>query len=288
MIAWAYVSSSVWSMVFGALLGSLLRAVLSHVIVPGPRMGFAWQMQDIKEIIAFGKWINLSSWATFIGSRSDMIILGLLVPSPMVGIYYIAKTLSDSVETLLERLNSTMTLPVLGEVIRKNPENLKDRYYRFRLPIDLVAASSAGFLFATGDLIVSILYDQRYTEAGLMLRILSFGLLIYPIQLIRGAFTAVGKTDVVAWISVMQAISLIACLSFGYSIHGALGAVAGIAANRLFPSIVLLMLAHRANWIRPWKELRSISFYAGGFLLGKAINYVIGIYPIADIYQILR
>ena len=171
MIGWAYASPSVWAMVAGALTGSLLRVLLSHLIIPGPRMSFAWRKEDIDEIVSFGKWINLSSIATFFGSQSDVVILGLLLPGPMLGLYYLAKTLSDAVESFLERLNSSMTLSVLGEIIRNNPDNLRDRYYRFRLPIELVAASSAGFLFAAGDLVVNILYDPRYSESGLILRI---------------------------------------------------------------------------------------------------------------------
>jgi O-antigen/teichoic acid export membrane protein len=288
MVAWAYAFPSVWSMVAGALIGSLLRTILSHLIIPGPRMRLAWRSDHIKEIAAFGKWVNLSSWATFVGSRSDVIILGLLLPSPMLGVYYIARTLSDAVEFFLERLNSTMTLPVLGEVIRINRANLKDRYYRFRLPIELAAASSAGFLFAAGDLIVNTLYDQRYAEAGLMLRILSFGLLIYPFQLIRSAFTAVGKPNVVAWISVLQAVSLVICLALGYYFYGPLGAIAGIAGNRIFPSIAILILAHRATWMSYWGELRCIPVYAFGFLLGKAATYLIGSSTILTIHHLFR
>jgi O-antigen/teichoic acid export membrane protein len=283
MIVWAYAFPSVWSMVAGTLIGSFLRAVLSHVVIPGPRMGFVWRTEHIKEIVAFGKWINLSSWATFVGSRSDVIILGLLLPSSTLGIYYIAKTLSEAVESFLERLNSTMTLPVLGEVIRVNPNNLKDRYYRFRLPIEIVAASSAGFLFAAGDLIVNVLYDERYSEAGLILRFLSFGLLVYPFQLIRGAFTAVGRTNIVAWVSVLQAVSLIVCLSLGYYVYGPLGAIAGVAGSRVIPSLAMLILAHKANWISPWKELRWMPTYTFGFILGKFATHVLGPYTLMSI-----
>ncbi len=287
MIAWAYAFPSVWSIVAGALIASLLRAILSHVIIPGPLMAFTSHGGHLKTIVAFGKWVSLSSFATFISSHSDVIILGLLLPSPMLGVYYIAKTLRDAIEFFLERLNGTMTLPVLGEVIRNNPKNLKDRYYRFRLPIELVAASFAGFLFASGELIVHILYDQRYSEAGLMLQILSFGLLVYPFQLIRSAFTAVGRTDVVAWISILQAVCLVAGMSLGYYLCGPLGAIAGVASSRVIPSAITLIVAHRVNWISPWKEIRWIPTYAVGYLIGKASVAVFAVLPYSSIQQLL-
>jgi O-antigen/teichoic acid export membrane protein len=288
MIVWAYAFPSVWAIVAGALTASLLRAILSHVIIPGPLMAFTSHSEHLRKIVAFGKWISLSSFATFISTHSDVIILGLLLPSPMLGIYYIAKTLRDAIEFLLERLNSTMTLPVLSEVIRTNPENLKDRYYRFRLPIELVAAGFAGLLFAAGDLIVHVLYDPRYSEAGLMLQILSFGLLVYPFQLIRSAFTAVGRTDVVAWISILEAACLAAGLSFGYYFFGPLGAIAGVASNRVIPSIITLVLAHRANWISPWKELRWIPAYAVGYLIGKASVAIFASLSFSSLQQLFQ
>jgi O-antigen/teichoic acid export membrane protein len=288
MIAWAYAFQSVWSIVAGTLLSALLRVALSHVLIPGPRMGFSWGNDHIKEIVTFGKWVNLSSIATFVGSQSDVIVLGLLLPSPVLGIYYIAKMLSDSIESLLERLNGSMTLPILGEVIRINPANLRNRYYRFRLPIELVAAGSAGFLLAAGNLIVNVLYDQRYAEAGMMLQILSFSLLIYPFQLIRSAFTAIAKTNVVAWVSVIQAFSLIVCLSAGYYLYGPIGAIAGIAINRIFPSIAILILAHRRMWMSYWGESRWILIYALGFGLGKAATYLLGSSTILNIRHLFR
>jgi O-antigen/teichoic acid export membrane protein len=288
MIVWAYAFPSVWSIVAGSLLASLLRLILSHMIIPGPRMSFTSHREYLKQIVAFGKWVTLSSFATFISSHSDVIILGLLLPSPMLGVYYIAKTLRDAIESFLDRLNSTMTLSVLGEVIRNNPENLKDRYYRFRLPIELVATGFAGFLFAAGDLIVQILYDQRYSEAGLMLQILSFGLLVYPFQLIRSAFTAVGKTDVVAWISILQAVCLTAGMGLGYHFFGPLGAIAGVASNRVIPSITTLILAHRADWISPWKELRWIPAYATGYLIGMASVAVFALLSLSSLQQLLK
>lgn len=276
MIAWAYAFPSVWAMVAGALVGSLLRLLLSHLIVPGPRMLLTWHKEHIKEVVTFGRWINLSSFSTFFGSQSDVIILGLLLPGPMLGIYYLAKSLRDAIETFLERLNDAMALPVLGEVIRNNPHHLRDRYYKFRLPIDLVASASAGFLFAAGDVMVNILYDPRYSEAGLMLRILSFGLLLYPLQVIRSAFTAIARANVVAWVSMLQAATLILCLSLGYYLWGPLGAIAGVAGNRIFPSIAWLILASRASWISPLKELRLALTYLAGFVLGILFNYLFG------------
>ena len=277
MIGFALLFPSVWTLAVGTLLGGVLRVVLSHTIVPGPRMAWRWQKAHFKEFIHFGRWITISSIATFVASQSDVILFGLLFPSTFVGVYFIARTLVDAAEGLLEKINGSLTLPVLSEVIRQDPQNLRNRYYRFRLPIEIFALSCGGFLFVAGGRIISILYDARYAEAGPILELLGLGLAIYPIQVIRSAFTAIGETYVAAIVSIVQAISLVCCLLTGFFMFGALGAVAGIALSRLIPSAVIIWLAHGRGWIGTLNELRLVPLFLFGVLLGKLFMLVPGL-----------
>jgi len=280
MIGLSLLYPSVWALVVGSFAGGMLRVVLSHSVVPGPRMALKWSAEHFREIISFGKWITVSSVASFVGSQSDIIVLGFLLPGSSLGIYFIARTLIDAAEGLLERLNSTLTLPVLSEVLRNNPGNLRNRYYRFRLPIDLIAAAGAGALVASANDLVALLYDPRYADAAPMLQWLALGLFLYPFQIIRSAFTAIGRTRTVATVSIIQAVSLIACMLVGFAAFGQLGAVAGIALNRVVPSVIMLRLALREGWISIIHELRAIPIFVAGFVATEAglllLNSLIG------------
>src|SRR5262249_24954198 len=141
--------------------------------------------------------------------------LGFLLPSSSLGVYAIAKLLVNAAEVLLDRLSSSLALPVFGEVIRDDPQKLQSLYYRFRLAIDLAAALISGVLFASGTLIVKLLYDPRYFQAGAILQILAVGLAIYQFHLIKNAFIAAGDTRIAAIYSVIQAISIVSCIVIG-------------------------------------------------------------------------
>lgn len=280
MIVWAWMIPSVWALVGGGLVGGIVRVILSHTVVPGPRMALKWKKDHIQEILHFGKWIAVSSFASFISQQSDVILFGFLLPGSTLGIYAIAKLLAGVAEGVIDRLNGTLALPILGEVIRKDPGNLRDRYYGFRLPIDGLAALFSGGLIATGHLVVGILYDARYAEAGAMLQILAIGIVLYPFHLIRSAFTATGDTHIVAGVTIVQGISLIACITAGYAALGTFGAIAGVAIHRLFPSAVIMVLAQKRNWLSIWHELRIIPIFIFGIILGEvvvAIAKVLGI-----------
>ena len=282
---WAWLSPSVWALVGGGLVASILRVILSHTIVPGPRMALRWERAHFDEIVHFGKWIAVSSFATFVSQQSDIIVLGLLVPSSSLGIYSIAKVLVGAAEGLLDRINNSLALPVLGEVIRRDSRELRDRYYRFRLPIELGATLVSGFLFTTGIFIVNFLYDPRYAQAGPMLQILSVGLAIYPFLIIRSAFAATGETHIFAGISIRQAFSLLFFVAIGFLVCGPLGGVAGVATYRVVPAVATIVIARQRRWIGVWQELRILPVFVVGVLVGKAALFVAALLGVANVHQ---
>jgi O-antigen/teichoic acid export membrane protein len=269
MFAAAWYYPNAWALVIGSLASSVIRLVMSHALVGGPRMAFEWQTNHIKEILHFGKWITVSSIASFLTAQCDVIILGLILPSSQLGVYFIAKMLIGTVDGLLERLQASLSLPIFGEVLRQDPRNLRNRYYRYRLPLDLAAGFCSGFTMINGGLIISVLYDSRYTDAGLMLQTLAIALAFTPLQFIRSAFTAIGETYVPASVSIVEAVSLVAFMLTGFVVFGESGAIFGIATYRIVPSMTFWMLSHRKGWFSLWSELRLVPILISGIVCGE-------------------
>ena len=288
IIIWAWVAPSVWAIVGGTVAGAFIRLVLSHLIVPGPWMGRNWDKDHFHEIVRFGRWIIVSSFATFIGQQCDVILLGLLTPASILGLYSIAKLLAGTGEGLLDRLNTSLALPIFGEVIRQDPRNLRNCYYRFRLPIELTAGLLSGTLFVAGDFIVRFLYDSRYAQSGRMLQILALGTLSYPFSIIANAFTATGDTHITALSSITKATSLLACVTIGFLAFGIMGAIGGVALHRIIPSVLIVILAQRRGWIWIWHELRIIPAFIGGLVIGKTLVLISSALDLHNIHQILH
>jgi O-antigen/teichoic acid export membrane protein len=287
-LAWAWLEPSVWSLVGGGLAGGLCRAVLSHAYLPGPPMSLKWKKDHFREIISFGRWIVVASVATFFSQQSDVILLGLLAPGYVLGLYTIAKLLVGAGEGLLDRLSGALALPIFGEVLRKDPTVFRNRYYRFRLPTDLAAGLLSGGLLVAGNFIVSFLYDPRYVQAGLMCQLLALGTLSVPFALVGNAFTATGDTHFNAFASMLKALSLIVCMAVGFFLFGINGAVGGVALHRIFPSALLILLAHQREWICFWEELRVIPAFVAGAIIGKIGVLAAGALGIANIHQLLH
>jgi len=288
ILAWAWLAPNVWSLVGGGMAGALFRVVLSHAYLPGPPMSLKWKKDHFREIIRFGRWIALSSIASFFSQQSDVIFLGFVAPGYVLGLYSIARLLVGAGEGLLDRLSSAIALPVFGEVLRKDPAVLRNRYYRFRLPTDLAAGLLSGGLFVAGNFIVSFLYVPRYAQAGLMCQLLALGTLCFPFSIIGSAFTATGDTHVTAVVSILKALSMIVCMAVGFFLFGVNGAVGGVALHRIFPSALMLLLARQRGWIGVWEELRIIPAFVAGVLIGKIGVLVAGALGMENIHQLLH
>jgi O-antigen/teichoic acid export membrane protein len=288
MILLALTQHSVWALVGGGLTGGFVRLVLSHLIVPGPSMAFKWQKLHFQEIIRFGRWVMISSLATFFSLQCDIIVLGILTPASTVGLYSIAKLLANIGTGLLDRLSGALALPVFGEVIRTDSAAFARQYYRFRLPIEIAAGLISGCLFIAGGFIVNFLYDDRYMQAGIMLQVLALGAITYPMMVIGSAFTATGDSYISAITSTVDALSMITFLTVGFLIDGLLGAIAGIALHSLVPSAVILTLAKRRNWVWLWHEFRVVLAFIVGAILGKALLMASLSLGIRNVHQILH
>lgn len=269
MIAWALLAPSVWALVGGSIAAAATRVILSHSIVPGPTMYPRWDRDHVREIVLFGRWLAVSSVGTFISGQSDQIILGLLLPGSSLGIYSISKLLVEAPLGVFNRLSASLIVPTLREVLQKQPTQIKSKYYQLRMPFDIFVPSIGGFLLSTGSLIVSALYDSRYSQAGIVLQILAMSLLTYPSLLFGSVFATAGEPKIAGVTSVLQAVSLIACLTVGYTLGGFIGAIWGIAAHKFLPSGVILVLASRRQWLSVAKELRCLLCFLLGIGLGQ-------------------
>lgn len=288
MIMWAWIAPSVWALVAGAVAGAILRLILSHTIVPGPWMSLKWNPDYLQEIVRTGRWFTLSSFGTFLSQQGDVILLGFWVPSSLLGVYSVAKLLIGVGEGLLDRLNSSLTLPVLSEILRKNASKFRTQYYSFRLPIEIAAGLLSGSLFAAGHFVVGFLYDTRYAEAGMMLSILALSTAVYPYLIIRSAFAVTADTHIFAAISILQATSLIAFVAIGFFALGLEGAVWGVALHRTIPALLTALLARKRDWIVVWREFSIIPAFLVGFLMGKGLMLGATAIGLTNVHQLFH
>jgi O-antigen/teichoic acid export membrane protein len=271
MVVWALVDRTIWALVAGALFGSLFRVAMSYVSLPGEHNRLHWDKEAFSEIYRFGKWIFLNSILGFLAANGDRLLLGGMIDSATLGLYSIAFIMADAVRGVFVKLSSRVALPALSEVARESLPNLKRTYYRLRIPIDVVTLLAVGLLFSSGDLVIRLLYDERYHAAGHMLEILSLTLLATRYQLTGQCFMAIGKPRLMVPINVVRLVALfgVTPLAFRwYGLDGALWAIVGSALVTL-PMTYFLKVKH--NLFDFWREVSPLPLFVVGYGLGYLI-----------------
>ena len=243
MVVVAWLTGSIWSLVVGQLFAALVNVVGSHVALSGHGNRLAWNRDALQELLSFGKWIFVSSFVGVFAMYADRIVLGGLVSADVLGQFAIAATLVAAVQSLFSKLYSAVFMPVLSETVRDNRARLKEVFYRVRIPTDLTLLFAAGFLMATGQLIVDVLYDHRYADAGWMLQILAVSLVWARYDATQQLYLALGQPKFVAFLNLARFVSVFAAMFAGFRLGGVRGAIWGFA---LYP-VVVALLSYRFN-----------------------------------------
>jgi O-antigen/teichoic acid export membrane protein len=240
MILAAYLMRSVWALLIGDLVGTLIRTIWSHAINTSHPNRFALEPEASKEILSFGKWILISTALMFLASQSDRIILGKLFPMAWFGVYSVAVSLAELPKQVISRLNAKVIYPLISKYVHLSHDELRRKISKARLPVLLALATLLAFFGCFGDLLIDILYDQRYREAAWMLPLLAFGM--WPLLLlstIDGSLLAIGKPMYAAIGNLAKFIFMLIALPLAHRLGGELAVLIVIAANDV-PSYIIL------------------------------------------------
>jgi O-antigen/teichoic acid export membrane protein len=162
----AYLTASVWALVFGALISTLARTMLSHLILPGPPLRLRLERDATADLINFGKFILLSSLAGFLFSNVDRILLGKFVTLPELAVYNIGFFMASVPLTIFRQIDQKVMMPLF--VSRPPAEGAANRHRisRARYLLSGATISLLVVLGLVGDWLVRVLYDPRYHAAG--------------------------------------------------------------------------------------------------------------------------
>jgi O-antigen/teichoic acid export membrane protein len=234
MLTWAWFDKSVWALLMGSIAATLFQLVVSHRISPNPPNRWKLEKEAISELVSFGKWIFLSTALTFFAMQSDRLILGKILGLQLLGVYGIAVSLSDIPKQVVMAVGGKVIFPMYTKFVDLPRREFREKIRRGRLPILAPAALLLSILVSYGDVIVSILYDDRYVAAAWMIPMLALG--VWPVILmttIDGALFALGIARINTWAYLASFMTLFIGIWIGNALYGVVGAVAAVPISNI-------------------------------------------------------
>jgi O-antigen/teichoic acid export membrane protein len=209
MLTLTWYMRSAFALAISSVMASCLASFLSYWMLKGPRSRFRWEKDSLLAIIAFGKWIFLSTLITFVALQMDRLIFAAIFPLAEVGVYTIAAGLSMMIMNIVGRLQMSIIFPWYSRLL-SDGMNISLAFYKAKFPLLLMSTYLVVLLIVGSSSFFSLLYDERYSQAAILLPILAIAVWLSSIASMYGsAFLAKGYSR---WGALTNAIKVVSFL----------------------------------------------------------------------------
>jgi O-antigen/teichoic acid export membrane protein len=232
---------NVWAPILGIVLSISVRSALTYLL-PRPGHRFVFDRHHALAIFHFSKWIMLSSLALYAAIYVDRLFLGRVVTLATLGVYGLAKAISDLPNTVAGRVGFQIVFPFVARRDGDLTPGSADRAElgRTRRNFLLLVLVGIATVMAWSDWAVIILYGQRYAAAGWMLCMLLVGGWIAVLSSLNEAtIFGSGEPQNVGLANVIRFAVMATVLPAGFALWGLPGALLALPASETMRYLVL-------------------------------------------------
>lgn len=236
----AIVSPTIWALVYGGIISSAIAMIGSFFLVSGMKYRLSFSRKYAIEIISFGKWILLSTIIYFLAMNFDRLYLARSLPFQILGIYGVARSLSDVLSLLVARIGSLVIFPMVAAA-GHSKQILKEKLSLSRSSMLWGAAIVISLFVSLSDEVVLVLYDDRYKAAALMLPVLAIGVWFSILcTLSESVLLGIGRPSYGAIANLIKFAWLLVGLPLAVVYYGIAGAVCVMASSDFIRYLPLL------------------------------------------------
>ena len=196
---------NVWALLWGAVLESLLRFVLSFVVAPF-RPGLHWDPESRRDLFRFTRGMAGLSLLTFLVMQADTFVLAKVVSADALGVYAMAIALAAVPLAIFSKAVQPLVVPVLARHQADPPEmrravlQMSRLVWLFGLPLAAVLASAAG------PLLVLVYGREEFGRAAAAFAIYSFFVVVYMASMVTfSVYLALGRPELQRRFTVVRA-----------------------------------------------------------------------------------
>lgn len=260
MIVAAWIYPSVWALVIGSIAGSIFKTLGSFFLFPGHKHKILVEPESKNEIISFGRWIFLSSIVMFLAEQSDRLILGKLVPLEVLSVYSIAYVLASMPQKLMKQMSAQIIFPLVSKQANIPRPELRRKINRQRWKLHGILIIVFVFMAGFGDILIRMLYDNRYEQAAWMMPVLALGTWFSALFFIADpCILGLGKSFYTAQSRALRLLVVTFGLLIGFKLAGILGALLVIACGDLPAYFTIQYALHKEGIGCFWEDLLSTS-----------------------------
>lgn len=244
-IAYCYRYHTFWGMAFGILLNRLFMVVVSHSFYRDLRPRLFIDRSAAREILGYSKFTIPSSFLSLGLNQFDKFIFLRLFDLRLLGIYGLAGNIAGSIETVISKISQSVLYPRCAHNYREDPSTATIKYYTENVKLFASILAIPAAIAGTAHLIVSLLYDSRYSDAGSVLQALAIRAVFLAFASpAEDLLVSAGNFHVILVGNLLRAAWIVLGSLLGYYCLGFMGFVYGLSLSGLPVLLYYLWLQH--------------------------------------------
>lgn len=239
-----FLTHSVWALVAGFLTEAILKCVLSFVFLPfRPRLGPT--RECMSQVFAFSKGFFGLPILTAMVIHSDTFVIGKILSTETLGLYYLAKELADAPNKVLSRVVTPLLLPLFSSR-QDDLRGIRSHMVHASQVILTLGLPYVVFCCCFGDSFLAVVYGPRVAAMWAPFGVLSLAILFYILSTVFGSvFFALGRPHTQRFATVVRVLVLITLIYPLCRSLGVVGVALSVGLSMLVGNTVQLQQAHR-------------------------------------------
>jgi lipopolysaccharide exporter len=263
-IVYCYHYHTFWGIAFAMLLNRLIMTVLSHQLYRDLKPRLFIDLAAAREILVYSKFTIPSSFLTLGLNQFDKVVFLRLFDLRLLGIYGLAGNIAGSIEALISKISQAVLYPRCAHNFRENPDTAAKRYYTENIKLFAGILAMPAAIAGAAHLLITLLYDSRYSEAGSVLQALAIRAVFLSLASpAEDLLISAGQFHVILVGNVLRAAWIVLGSLIGYYFLGFLGFVYGLSLSGLPPLVYYLWLQKSKGMLNIKYELYKAAFSVG-------------------------
>jgi len=263
-IVYCYLYHTFWGIAFGTLLNRLIVIVLSHQFYREFRPRLFIDLAAAREILVYSKFTIPSSLLTLSLTQFDKVVFLRLFDLRLLGLYGLAGNIAGSIEALIIKISQAVLYPRCAQYVREDPDTAAHRYYTENIKLFACIIAIPAAVAGMAHLIIALLYDSRYREAGSVLQALAIrAVLLSLASPAEDLLISAGQFHVILVGNILRASWIVVASLVGYHFFGFSGFVYGLSLSGLPPLAYNLWLQKSKDMLIVRYELYKVAFAVG-------------------------
>lgn len=270
---------SIWTLLIGYATQSAILSLSTHLFLKGPQQRLMLNADIISEVFRFGGWVMISSTLIFLTGEGQNLLRAKFMSLDFLGQTSIAISLALLGWTAIQKLASSVIFPAYSHIIRSAPQDLHRRVRESRRLQLTFGWISVWCFIIFGPTLISILYDERYSDSGYILQAVAASLIVYFLSsTYLGLPEALGRPEISAFVIFSQGSLTAGGAIIGGIFFGPWGVIASglISGLALYP--ITLTIYSKLGFKDPIFDIIGLALFMFSILyLFLAKNPAIGV-----------